>query len=227
MRQWAAEPHWCIWSIPDDDLHVFPDLNDKDLIDLGCGTGYIGAWTMRRGGRPVGIDNSAAQLDTARALQVEFDLHFPLIHGSAENVPLPDESFDVAISEHGASGWCDPHLWIPEAARLLRPGGQLIFLRNSTLLTLCDQGDDGPAGTELTKPQTSLPRLERSDGGVNFQLPAGAMIAVLRGAGLIVDELVEIIVPATATSDFDYVTADWASKWPSAELWKTSKLATM
>ncbi|MBO0811298.1 MAG: class I SAM-dependent methyltransferase [Microlunatus sp.] len=223
-RQWAAEPHWGVWAIPEEELHVLPDLNGKDLIDLGCGTGYIGAWTMRRGGRPVGIDNSAAQLATARRLQDEFDLHFPLIHGSAEDVPLPDATFDIAISEHGASGWCDPYRWIPEASRLLRRGGQLIFMRNSTLLTLCDNGDDGPAGVRLTRAQTSLPRIERADGGVNFQLPTGAMIAVLRAAGLVVDELVEIIVPSTAGSDFDYVSVDWASKWPSAELWKATKI---
>ncbi|WP_202872360.1 hypothetical protein [Kribbella soli] len=30
-----------------------------------------------------------------------------------------------------ASSWCDPVLWIPEAARLLRPGGRLVFLRDS------------------------------------------------------------------------------------------------
>ena len=56
-----------------------------------------------------------------------------LIEANAEDVPLPDASFDLAISEYGASIWCDPYKWIPEAARLLRPGGELIFLRNSTL----------------------------------------------------------------------------------------------
>ncbi len=35
------------------------------------------------------------------------------------------------VSEYGASIGCDPYTWIPEAARLLRPGGQLIFLVNS------------------------------------------------------------------------------------------------
>ena len=222
-RQWASEPHWGIWATPETELHVFPDLRGKDLIDLGCGTAYIGAWTLRAGGHPVGIDNSAEQLATARALQGEHNLHFPLIHGNAEHVPRPDRSFDIAISEHGASGWCDPYQWIPEASRLLRPGGQLIFLRNSTLLTLCDNGDD-PAGTTLTKAQTSLPRLERADGGVNFQLPTGAMIAVLRAAGFVVDELTEIMVHPTAKSDFGYVTSEWASKWPSAELWKATKI---
>ena len=57
--------------------------------------------------------------------------------------PFPDASFDLAISEYGASIWCDPYRWIPEAARLLRPGGQLIFLVNGTLHMLCtpDLGD--------------------------------------------------------------------------------------
>ena len=67
---------------------------------------------------------SENQLATARALQDAHDLHFPLIHGNAEAVPLADASFDLAISEYGAAIWCDPYLWIPEAARLLRPGGR-------------------------------------------------------------------------------------------------------
>jgi SAM-dependent methyltransferase len=85
----------------------------------------------------VGIDNSEAQLDTARQLQRQYGLNFPLIHGNAESVPYPDASFDLAISEYGACLWADPHLWVPEAGRLLRPGGQLVFLTNSFLLMLC------------------------------------------------------------------------------------------
>jgi SAM-dependent methyltransferase len=50
--------------------------------------------------------------------------------------PFADARFDLAISEYGASIGCDPYAWIPEAARLLRPGGQLIFLVNSALLML-------------------------------------------------------------------------------------------
>lgn len=222
--QWAAEPHWGIWATPEADLHVFPDLEDRDVIDLGCGTGYIGAWVLRAGGRPVGIDNSAEQLATARSLQDEFDLHYPLIHGNAEHVPMPGSSFDVAISEYGASSWCDPYAWIPEAARLLRPGGQLIFLRNSTLLEMCIGTDPGtPAGTTLSKPQTSLPRIDRTDGGTHYQLPTGDMIRLLIASGLRVDDLVEVIVPSDARTDFDYATADWASRWPSVELWKATK----
>ena len=78
------------------------DLAGKDVIELGCGTAYVSAWLARRGARVVGVDNSAAQLATARRLQREHGLAFTLIHGNAEQEPYPDASFDLAISEYGA-----------------------------------------------------------------------------------------------------------------------------
>ena len=133
---WASnEPTWGIWQVPDSKLRLLPDdLAGKDVIELGCGTAYVSAWLSRRGARVVGIDNSAAQLATARRLQREHELDFTLIHGNAEEVPYPDASFDLAISEYGACLWADPYRWVPEAARILRPGGELIFLVNSASL---------------------------------------------------------------------------------------------
>lgn len=223
--QWTAEqPYWGIWRIPQAELPVFPaELTGKAVIDLGCGTGYVCAWAARAGARPVGIDSSAEQLATARGLQREFGLEFPLIHGDAERAPLRSDSFDLAISEHGAIGWCDPYRWIPEAARLLRPGGELIFVRNSTLLTLCAP-PDGPAGAALLREQFGLNRIEHEYGGVNFHLPHGPMIRLLRDCGFVVEDLIEVRPPAGATTGFDYVTLDWARRWPSAEVWK-AKLA--
>ena len=55
----------------------------------------------------------------------------------AESVPLADDTFDVIISEYGASLWSDPYTWVPEASRLLRTGGELVFLLNAMLLVLC------------------------------------------------------------------------------------------
>jgi SAM-dependent methyltransferase len=174
-RNWeAAEPTWGIFSVPEAEVGLLPrEIDGRDAIELGCGTGYVSAWLARRGARPVGIDNSEAQLATARAFQQEFDLEFPLIFGNAEKVPYPDESFDIAISEYGASIWCDPYLWIPEAARLLRPGGELVFLVNSVLAILCGP-DDGevPAGDELLRPLFGMHRIEwPDDDAVEFHLP--------------------------------------------------------
>ena len=108
-RNWAsAEPAWGIWGLPERELRALPDVKGRDVIELGCGTAYWSAWFARRGARVVGIDNSAKQLETARALQREHGLDFPLIHGNAESVPLHDGSFDLAFSEYGACLWCDP-----------------------------------------------------------------------------------------------------------------------
>lgn len=222
-EQWAAEPRWGVWRVPQTDLPVFPaDLAGNDLIELGCGTAYVCAWAARLGARPVGIDMSERQLATARAMQQEFGLEFPLVHANAEDVPYPDGSFDTVISEHGAIGWCDPYAWIPEAARLLRPGGELIFVRNSTLLTLC-MNDNGPAGTTLRRDQRELCRLDGDDGAVNFQLPTGPMLRLLRDRGLEVEDIIEVYPPRDPTTTFDYVTPDWAYRWPSGEVWKSRK----
>jgi SAM-dependent methyltransferase len=103
-RSWASnDPRWGIWQIPEADVGMLPDdVDGMDAIELGCGTGYVASWLARRGARVVGIDNSELQLTTARRLQEEHDLHFPLLHGNAETVPYPDSSFDFAISEYGA-----------------------------------------------------------------------------------------------------------------------------
>ena len=226
-RRWSAqEPCWGEWSVPESQLGLLPDdLAGRDVIELGCGTAYISAWLARRGARPVGIDNSEAQLHTARQLQHEHGLDFPLIHGNAEAVPAPDASFDLAISEYGASIWCDPYRWIPEAARLLRPGGQLIFLINGMLamLTIPDEVN-APAGDRLLRPYFGMHRFEWSDDdSVEFHLPHGEMIALLRESGFAVEGLVEIRPPDGSETSYPYVTLDWSQRWPCEEVWKARR----
>ena len=202
---WALAPgdeKWGIWNLPERELRFLPDdLDGKDTIELGCGTGYVSAWLARRGARPVGIDNSERQLATARRLQREHGLDFPLIHGNAEHVPFPDESFDLVISEYGASIWADPDRWVPEAARVLRGGGRLIFLVNGLLLMLAMPDEERPASNELLRPLRALRRLEWSeDDSVNFHLSHGDWIDLLRGNGLTVERLAELYPPDGATT---------------------------
>jgi SAM-dependent methyltransferase len=205
---------------------MFPDdLAGKDAIELGCGTAYISAWMARRGARVVGIDNSAAQLATARRLQRQQGLDFPLIHGNAESVPYPNASFDFAISEYGACLWADPARWIPEAARLLRPGGRLVFLTNSALMALCTPDYNGIAATDrLLRPAFGMYRVEwPSDPGVEFHLSHADWIRVFHGAGFEIEELIDVYPDSAATTRYDFVTLEWARKWPCEEVWKVRK----
>ena len=225
-RLGTGEEKWGVWDIPESTVRLLPDdLDGRDTIELGCGTAYISAWLARRGAHPVGIDNSEAQLVTARRLQEEHGLAFPLLHGNAEAVPYPDASFDLAISEYGASIWADPYRWIPEAARLLRPGGRLIFLVNGTILMLCMPEQDGVAATnELLRPYFGLHRLEwPEDPSVNFHLGYGDWIRLLRANGFEVEDLRELQPPDGATTSFPYATFDWARRWPSEEVWIARK----
>jgi SAM-dependent methyltransferase len=226
-RAWArAEPTWGIWRVPESQLGVLPgDLAGKDAIELGCGTAYVSAWLARRGARVVGIDNSAAQLATARRLQQQHGLDFPLLHGNAERVPYPDASFDLAISEYGACLWADPYRWVPEAARLLRPGGELIFLTNSALLTLCVPDTNDAAATDrLLRPAFGMHRVEwPDDPGVEFHLSHGDWLRLLRRSGFELEDLIEVRAPDGATTRYTYVTPAWAQRWPAEELWKARR----
>ena len=115
---------------PDSRLGALGEVDGRDVVDSN-GTAYVSAWLARRGARPVAVDLTHPQFETARRCQEHFGLTFPLIEASADDVPLPDDSFDLAVSEYGASVWCDPERWIAEAARLLRPRGRLACLTTS------------------------------------------------------------------------------------------------
>jgi SAM-dependent methyltransferase len=225
-RNWAAEPSWGIWSVPEAELQLLPDVAGMDTLELGCGTAYISAWLARAGARPVGLDPTPEQLATARSLQDEFGLTFPLIEATAEAIPLPDASFDFVVSEYGASIWADPYKWIPEAARVLRPGGQLVFLVNGTLLVLCEEPveENGPAGDRLLRDYFGMHRFTWPDTeSVDYHLGYGDWIRLLRVNDFEVLDLVEIRPPEGATSSYQAVSSEWARRWPSEEVWKARK----
>src|SRR5215831_9268613 len=118
VKRWSAnEISWGLWRTPEAEIDVLGEVSDLDVVELGCGTAYLSAWLARRGARVVGVDPTPAQLDTARRMQQETGLEFPLVEATGEDVPLADASFDIVHSEYGASIWADPFKWIPEAAR--------------------------------------------------------------------------------------------------------------
>src|SRR5690242_19301440 len=224
--KWAEpEINWGVFDVPESSLGSLPEVDGRDVIELVCGTAYVSAWLARLGARPGGVDVTPAQLATARRVQQETGIVFPLVEASAEDVPLPSESFDVAVSEYGASIWCDPHLWIPEAHRLLRPGDILWFLRNSTISLLCAP-DDGKPSETLQRPQRGMGRLEwPGEIGVEWQLPHMELFRVLRSTGFEVLDLIEVYAPDEAVDHayYDAFSAEWSRKWPAEEIWVAKK----
>jgi len=225
LAAWREERiHWGIWHIPESELNVLGYVAGKDVVELGCGTAYFSAWLAKRGARPIGVDVTPAQLESARACMRETGIRFPLIEADAADTGLPDASADLVISEYGASIWVDPYRWVPEASRLLRPGGRLVFLRNSTLAILCAPDDvDGKVQETLQRPQFGMHRLTWE--GVEFHLAHGDWIRLLRANGFEIEDLIELQAPPDARTNprYDYVSLEWGRRWPAEEIWVARK----
>lgn len=223
-----AEAHWGVWHVPESKVRILPDVNGLDVIELGCGTAYFGAWLKKLGARRVvGVDITPAQLASARAMEAEFGLGLELIEANAEDVPLPDGSFDLAFSEYGASLWCDPYRWIPEAARLLRPAGELIFVRNSDLQMVCSPDEDRVA-ERLVRPLRDMNRLDwTSEGEVSteFHIDTSDMFGLLKQSGFEVLDFRFVYAPDGAVDHpyYSFVPAAWAKRWPAEEIWRARK----
>ncbi|MFL5912839.1 MAG: class I SAM-dependent methyltransferase [Gaiellaceae bacterium] len=225
-RAWAREEQsWGVFKVPESSVGCLGEVAGLDVVELGCGTAYVSAWLARRGARPVGVDPTPAQLETARRMMRETGIEFPLVQAPGESVPLPDASFDLAISEYGACLWADPYQWVPEAARLLRPGGRLIFLTNSNIMMLTVP-PVGKVTEQLQRPLFGLFESEwPGELGVEYHLPHGEWIRHLRASGFEIEALHELQAPADAVEHgyYDYVEADWARKWPTEEIWVARK----
>jgi ubiquinone/menaquinone biosynthesis C-methylase UbiE len=218
---------WGLWDTPEAKLQLLRDLPAAaDVIELGCGTAAVSAWVARGGMHPVAVDISREQLNTAAQLQREFGISFPLVCENAEEVPYDNASFDAAISEYGASLWCDPQNWLPEAHRLLKPGGLLLFFANAAFLMACTPYDGGAAMDVLVRDYYSGYQLEfPEENAVEFHLSHGHWIRMLRTTGFVVENLIEVRPPRSATPRFAFVSVEWARRWPSEEIWVARKAA--
>ncbi|XOV88205.1 MAG: class I SAM-dependent methyltransferase [Pseudomonadota bacterium] len=228
-RNWATdEPGWGIWHIPERELGLLPpDMSGMRCIELGCGTGYVSAWMARRGAACVGIDPTPNQLATANRLNRLYALDIVFEEGFGERVNYPDAAFDFAISEYGAALWADPYQWIPEAARILKPGGTLVFLTNSAFIPMCapDTEAEGPVTDRLLRPYFGLYKVQWPDapGQTEFHLTHGDWIALFRANNLAVERLVELRPAPGATTRYPWADPVWAQKWPTEDVWVLNK----
>ena len=155
-------------------------------------------------------------------------VEIPLVHASAEATPFADASFDVVFCDHGAMAFADPHLTVPEVARLLRPGGLLAFSMNTPILDLAwPLGTDHP-GQKLVLDYWDLHGFEVPGEPVEYQLPYGSWIALFRKSGLIVEDLIELRPAADATSSYrDEQDLAWARRWPMEHIWRVRRSAAI
>ena len=174
------------------------------------------------GARPVGLDVSEGQLATARELQREYGVDFPLLHASAEAAPLPDASFDIAFSEYGAAIWCDPYLWIPEAHRLLRPGAVDLPVQLGDRDPLLAGHRQRASASSAPSSACTGPTGETPRPGL---APPPRKMRALRDTGFEVEALHELQAPQGPEDERRYyLVRGWARRWPGEEVWVARKV---
>ena len=215
---------WGLWQIPEAELQVLGDVAGKDVLDLGCGAGDWCRSLARAGARPVGLDNSEARLQRAREGMKATGDEYPLVHASAESIPLEDESFDIVMADWGAPTFSDPYLFVPEVARILRPGGLFAFSGATPLDWITFDEEADTFSDRLHRPYFGLHRWETPEGSIEFMLPMGEWIRLYRRSGFVIEDLIEVQPPEGATSTYrNEAETEWARSWPMEQIWKVRR----
>ena len=212
---------WGVWRVPESELSVLGRVEERDVLELGCGAAQWTTALARVGARAVGLDLSDQQLTHARAQSPSISL----IQGDAENLPFRGEAFDIVFCDHGAMVFAPPQATIPEVSRVLRPSGLFAFCMSSPIRDICFDPAADTVTSRLVRNYFALSTLDDGQ-SVEYQLPYGEWVRLFRRHDLVLEDLIELQAPAHATTTYsDFVPAVWARKWPAEHIWKLRKAA--
>jgi len=216
---------WGLWRLPEDDVGALGEVAGKQVLELGCGAAQWSIALAERGAWAVGLDNSAGQLRHARRLIAGAAAPVALVQSVAESIPFADESFDIVLSDYGATLYADPYAAVPECARILRPGGLFVFTTSSPFFDLFWDDSEKIVDT-MQRPYFGMHRFEwPGEGTVEFNLPYGEWIRLFRRNRFTVEDLIEVRPPADAPTTYEGRPLSWARKWPAEIIWKLAKEA--
>lgn len=182
-RDWAeltaghARPAW------EELVEVTGAGPSTSLLDVGCGSGELLALAAARGARVAGIDAAEAMVELARAAVPGADLRA----GGLEELPWPDDAFDVVTGVNAFQFAADPAAALAEARRVTRPGGTV---------AVCGWG--APDGNELFAVLGALRDLQPDVREGAPTVGPGEVLGMIEPAGLRPVRTADVDVPVTA-----------------------------
>lgn len=216
-----VEPTWGVWAIPERELGILGDVAGKDVLEFGCGGAQWSIALARRGARMTGLDLSSEQLRHARQFVAEEGLDITLVEGNAERTPFAEASFDIVFCDHGAMTFADPRKTVPEAARILRPGGLFAFNIATPFLDVAMDRATEKVTDRFLVDYFDMPVWQDEAGQTTFHFGYAEWIRLFRRSGLAIDDLVEIRPKETAITTYEgYAPLEWARRYPAEHIWK-------
>ncbi|WP_047980294.1 class I SAM-dependent methyltransferase [Ornithinibacillus contaminans] len=125
----AALPEFGPFAPTEDELKLFGEIQDKKVLDIGCGSGHSLKYMGDKGAKELwGLDLTTKQIETAREVLHSQSPPVTLFESPMEvNPGIPSDYFDIAYSIY-ALGWTvDLAKTLTHIHRYLKPGGRLVF----------------------------------------------------------------------------------------------------
>ncbi len=218
---------WGNWRIPESRLQLLGPVRGRDVLEVACGAARWSIALARRGARSVGIDLSPSQLRSARALRGRARVRLPLVRGNVEALPFRDRSFDLVFSDWGAFTFADPERVVPECARVLRPGGRLVFAAANPWRAVTSRPGLEVQSRRLLVPYFGTRRIDYGPGdSVEFTRTYEEWFDLFARSGFSVERLVETRPPVGVRSSYLSARDErWARSWPIESLWGLRRAA--
>jgi SAM-dependent methyltransferase len=188
---------WCPEGVRESAAGLLGDVRGRDVLEVGCGAAQGARWLVGAGARVTAFDVSMGQLRQARVLDERSGVRVDrLVQADAQAMPFGSSSYDVVVSAFGAIPFvADSAGVMREIARVLRPGGRLVFSVTHPIRWAFPD-DPGPRGLTLRQSYFDrTPYVEVDESGtasyVEHHRTLGDRVRELVAAGLTLVDLIE------------------------------------